>query len=352
VARPVLRRPATGRPLTPTHRKPTDFEQLGFSSGPVHVPGRYWVRTVDFEAFRPEHASGWIAAMRGWAEESIRVGTKSSMFIAVEDIVRLRQFSRSAYDDFLEATVALHRSGCVFYPHNHCLFDLETGLRPTEEMHAELHIPGYAKQASMFFDVVYRNKADFGQWVLAVRATYEQFLADAGLPLPEPLAFRPGGWDHGSDKEEIATYLEAVEGAGFTVDSSASAGHYATRSHRLNAKYGYNVFQVGDALTELAPTWFIDCGASIPSIGSLGSARQFARQPRAWIARQPGAWVTVAHFDHLFHTRAGRRYNYFSVMDLDQVRKRIRRFMDRTQLLATQLDFEVVSIESLPLPTA
>jgi hypothetical protein len=60
------------------------------------------------------------------------------------------------------------------------------------------------------YDVVYRNKLEFGNSYKTLDGSYESFLADAGIPRrPGQLVFRAGGWDHGVSQEDVADYLDS-----------------------------------------------------------------------------------------------------------------------------------------------
>ena len=290
----------------------TDFETHGYSSGQIPVEGRHWLLTVDFEAFNAQSIAGWLRPMRFWADQASRFGFRSCFFMSIEDVVNLRERSPAGYRDFLDCVNVLYQAGTRFYPHNHSVFDPETGAFPADP---DREPPdGYTKRPSMFYRVRHLHGMDFGDWMAKVKASYERFLDDAGLPMPEMLAFRAGGWDYGSSSEDLREYTEALSHAGYRVDSSACSGTFGTESWRMGAEYQSNVFSLQPDLIEIAPNVALDCGreeqGASPFDGSHG----------------PGVFVHVLHFDHIFHKLNGGSYEYFGVTDPDEIDTRIERF--------------------------
>ena len=290
----------------------TDFETHGYSSGQIPVEGRHWILTVDFEAFNAESIAGWLRPMRFWAEQANRFGFRSCFFMSIEDIVSLREQSPSGYRDFLDCVNVLYQAGTRFYPHNHSVFDPETGAFPADP---DIAPPtGYTKRPSMFYRVHHLHGLDFGDWMARVKASYERFLDDAGLPIPEMLAFRAGGWDYGSSSDDLRVYTDALSHAGYRVDSSACSGTFGTESWRMGAEYQSNIFSLHPDLIEIAPNVALDCGRE-----QQGTA-PFDR------SHGPGIFVHVLHFDHLFHKLSGGSYEYFGVTNPDEIDARIQRF--------------------------
>jgi hypothetical protein len=308
--------------------KATDFERFGFARGKLTPVDRNWLLTIDFEAFRPHAIGPWISAMQRWAAASRLGGWKFSLFIAVEDVVRLKVEDREGYRIFLKAIGDLHETGAQFHPHNHCVFDPVTGQRPSDRSDAR-PVTTYRKRPSLFYDVAYRNKLKFRDWSGTLLASYEGFLADAGLPRLERLAFRAGGWDHGVTPEDIADYLDGLEGMGVMFDSSGSSGVFGTTSWRVGAPFGANTFVLDRSLIEVAPCDFADCGAPIVSRQFGAWIGRLLVRPPIWIAplQRHGALVTVLHFDHLFHEGRGSERRLFAIRNEAEVARRIERFM-------------------------
>ena len=276
----------------------TDFEELGLSRGPLRPEGRRWLLTIDFEAFEPATIEPWLGAMYAWAAEAVAQDLRFVIFLATEDLVRLRGADPNLYKRFCAAAAAMAYAGAEWHPHNHAVFDRETGDRLPAHFD-----PAYGKRPSLFYDVVRVHRADLAEWLRVVRTEHDRFLADAEIAAPAQAAFRAGGWDYGTTGDDLRRYVEAVDGAGFAFDSSAVAGQY----WRVAARFSANVFALSQGLVEVAPGTGADCGAALVSRRTLRALRDVLRQPELWLdPRRPGVLVTVLHFDHLFKSGRGR----------------------------------------------
>jgi hypothetical protein len=276
--------------------KRTDFELYGIATDEVVIRRRSWVFTIDFEAFAPAEIDMWIDAMNRWAEVSARRFWRSSVFLALEDVVRLRALQPHDYHRFLRAARRMAEAGAKFYPHNHGIFDERTGrLRPGRPA----QVDGYRKRPSMFFDVVYRHHLDIGEWIAHLWAHYARFLDEAELPLPSRPAFRAGGWDHGTTEGDARAFISGLTTAGFAWDSSACAGTYGTRTWRAQTPFGQNVFGLTPTLTEAAPCWSVDALGRLSDPRTAHAVLKALQHPKLWLQR-PGVFVTVFHFNNLF----------------------------------------------------
>jgi hypothetical protein len=327
-------------------RLPTDFELYGLSDRRLSTVERSWLLTIDFEAFVAEGLDEWLEAMRQWAALSASGRWRFSVFLAVEDVVRLRAGKRSSYQAFLQAVRELHKAGTIVYPHNHGVFNSRTGLLAAVRPQG---VPGYRKRASFAYDVIHRHHKDLADWLGRVIYHYDEFLADSGIPRPDRLAFRAGGWDHGDTAESSRAYIRALEQNSFSFDSSASSGTFGTRSWRIGAPFGSNVFALSPSLVEVAPCWSLNCNAKLLSSHTVASLVRLLRQPRAWLSRTvPGALVTVLHFDHLFRAAAppgagtGPAYR-------GTVQERVSRFFTLISALRKTLRLESITFEDLAI---
>ncbi len=313
----------------------TDFEQYGYNLGQLPVRNRYWMITVDFESFDRTNVSMWVPAMRHCADQAKRYGFKFSFFTAMENVMDLKHEAPGEYSDFLESIVLLHQSGVEFHPHAHSVFDPDSGACLLD---SDSPLPaGYTKRRCMFYRALYDHKINFGVWMDSVRACYETFLAEAGVPVPDNLAFRAGGWDYGSSPEDLHTYLEALNYAGYRIDSSACSGAFGTPSWRMGAEYQANVFRLGPDLIEVAPNEARNCG--MPQHG-LPSAFQ-SRSPG------PGVFMNVLHFDHLFHRVRSGECQYFAVTDHDEIRGRISEFFQSMEAWRDSPSLKIATFDDI-----
>ena len=71
------------------------------------------------------------------------------------------------------------------------------------------------------------------------------------------LAFRPGGWDHGSSAEDTLVYFLALSAAGLTANSGLSTGNFGDPNWRVGNDPGHNLATVlagEELLFEVSPT--------------------------------------------------------------------------------------------------
>jgi hypothetical protein len=311
---------------------------------PLGARERSLLLTIDFEAFGAASLEAWLAATEHWAGRAASTGMKFSVFIALEDVVRLRHDSKDGYADFLQHVKLLHASGVQFYPHNHGFFDPVTGRQAASRPQV---IPGYSRRASFFYDIVRRHGLDLDTWLRRLLEHYDEFLSEAGVQRPEQLAFRAGGWDHGSTPAESAAFVTAVSDVGFAHDSSASSGVFGTRTFRVGAPYGSNLYRLTGSLAEVAPCWSLNCGAEWLSRSSVGSIRALLPQRRLWLTRRhEGVFVTVLHFDHLFRPADG---NLDSTARRASILRRVDRFFATATSLRSALALQSISFEDLRL---
>jgi hypothetical protein len=326
----------------------TDFEVFGLDSGPLDAGSRSMVLTVDFEAFDAATVPLWASAMAHWVQRAAGAGLRFTYFVSVEDVVRVRDEDVRGYQVLVDGLRALEGAGGSLHPHNHRVFDRDSGRTMTPRGAAPHRIDGYPRRASVFYDVVYRHRRDWGAWMSELREVYEAVLADAGIAVPDRLAFRPGGWDHGVTRDDLEQYLEGLRGAGYRIDSSATSGVFGTPSWRVGAPAGSNLYGLSPDLVEIAPCASLDCGAAPLAQPTLSFLRSVARQGALWRPPLGGvAFVVVLHFDHLFH-RAGHQ---FAVRDERRIRRRIDGWMRRLALLRELLRLESVLLDEVRLST-
>jgi hypothetical protein len=280
----------------------TDFERYGIAKSNIILRQRSWVFTIDFEAFFPDEIDSWIDAMVVWADIAGRCRWKTWVFIALEDVVRLRTVSAGGYGRFLDAVRKMAAAGATFYPHNHGVFEEKTGLL---HAHRPERIDGYPKRASMFFDVVYRHGVDIREWLIVLMSHYDHFLDDAGLQRSKQVAFRAGGWDYGATEADARSFIDGLVAAQVSLDSSASSGVFGTRNWRIGAPYGQNVFSIAPTVVEAGVCWSVDAFDRFREARTSRALLNLLIQPRL-LLRRPGAFVTVFHFHNLLRPRTKR----------------------------------------------
>lgn len=328
-------------------RPGTDLEEFGLAEGHLSWPRRDWLLTIDLEAFTPETVPLWTHAMDVWAAQASAHGHRFSVFVSVEDLVRLRAEDDAGYRSFTASMRRMADAGCEFHAHNHCVFDRDDGSRLAEPTPGDPPIPGYRKRPSMFYDVVRRHGLDLGGWLGEVLDVHREILIDAGIDAPLHPAYRAGGLDNGSTAEDLSLYVDALQSNGVRFDSSATAGAYATRSERVCSSFGQNLFTLRGGTVEAAPCLLLDCGASLLSRSWAGTTRRLVPQGRAWVGSGNGIFVVVIHLDHLFHLRPGRGYQLFEVTSDEAIVRRIDRFFGFLDRLRTVLRFGSLTFDDI-----
>ena len=152
--------------------------------------------------------------MKLWAERAHRDDIQFCFFMAVEDAVTLRSRDDGSFSAFGEGVKALAAAGSEFHPHNHCLFDPETGERPGLASGFPPRIPGYPKRPSMFYDVVHRHGVAFKEWLPVLVRSFDEILPSMAVTRPSALAFRAGGSDSGGTADDLAEYVAALAASG------------------------------------------------------------------------------------------------------------------------------------------
>jgi len=305
-----------------TEQRRTDFEEFGLSKGSHPVSTRLLLLTVDFEAFKPDMMPLWLEAMHHWAARAQTSMLRSCFFLSVEDATRLRVADKKMYEEFLEGMKALGDAGSLFYPHNHYVFDAETGEKKIPAKEPGDLPQSHAKRKSLFYDVVRRHQLDLAFWLTTVRESYEKVLSDAGCREPKSLVFRAGGWDYGGSCWDLNRYIEGLVAAGFHADSSACRGVFGTPSWRIGSDFGDNIFWLDRGVLEIAPTWSMDMSIAPLSLSCLRNLFSLREQRKLW-SGDAGAFVAVLHFDHLFRSWSKGSIRNFGMKDIGMVKKRI-----------------------------
>src|SRR5215467_6651853 len=113
----------------------------------------------------------------------------------------------------------------------------------------------YRLRRSFFFNSFYRE----GFRDLVTGLTYgklllEKSVYDGKAPV---LAFRPGGWDHGSSSSNAYIYFAALSASGLAANSGLATGEFGGDTFQVGGAPGNNIASVhiGDrSITEVSPT--------------------------------------------------------------------------------------------------
>ena len=71
----------------------------------------------------------------------------------------------------------------------------------------------------------------------------------------EVIAFRPGGWDHGSSSQDTFLYFNALSESGLLANSGLATGEFGTQNWRVGNAPGHNLalVKVGErSITEIS----------------------------------------------------------------------------------------------------
>jgi hypothetical protein len=199
----------------------------------------------------------------------------------------------------------------------------------------------------MFYDVVHRNGVSLSEWLPQLLDAYRSLCADAELPVPGRIAFRPGGWDCGSTAEEQQSYLAALHDAGISLHSGDSHGTYGTWSYHINSRFGETVYRLRPGLVEVAPCWALQSGAGPLSPQFVAAYLRLLHQPVSHRLTSPGAFVVVLHFDHLFHRGWRSSLEEFSVRSAPELQTRIERTLGLMARLGRVLRLNASRLEDV-----
>ncbi|MFL6213287.1 MAG: hypothetical protein ACJ74J_05260 [Blastocatellia bacterium] len=145
--------------------------------------------------------------------------------------------------------------------------ELIAALKRGEKLHAKASCAGklksYRQRNSFFFNAFYSQ----GYRNMVVSLRYGRRLLEKNLydDKQKVLAFRPGGWDHGSSMEDTRLYYSALIAAGLVANSGLSTGNFSTANWRVGNDTGHNLATVDidyKTITEVSPTaapgWYVN----------------------------------------------------------------------------------------------
>ena len=145
--------------------------------------------------------------------------------------------------------------------------ELIAALKRSEKLHAKTSCTGalksYRQRNSFFFNAFYNQ----GYRNMVVSLTYGKRLLEKNLydDKQKVVAFRPGGWDHGSSMEDTRLYYSALLAAGLTANSGLSTGNFSAANWRVGNDTGHNLATVSvndRTIFEVSPTaapgWYVN----------------------------------------------------------------------------------------------
>ncbi|HEY9231503.1 MAG TPA: hypothetical protein VIS78_05135 [Blastocatellia bacterium] len=258
-------RPATENPFTYPFIKEIHLERRAATAYSEYRA--LYVLTEDFEPAVASVAEvdDMRDAMRFAAELSARYQIPWTHFVDVNVLApafiaedaRLRQRSQAMIDD-LKAMMA-RGDDCQMHLHGAINERFLDWLRQAEKLHAKASgvetLQPYRQRHSFFFNTFYAE----GYRNMVVSLTYGKRLLEKSLydDRQAVLAFRPGGWDHGSSSQDTRLYCGALLAAGLVANSGLATGNFGGANWRVGNDVGRNLARVtidDKALIEVSPT--------------------------------------------------------------------------------------------------
>jgi hypothetical protein len=148
---------------------------------------------------------------------------------------------------------------CQLHLHGSMDRQLVDYMRSQDKLHPKIgeidDAEPYRLRRSFFFNSFYRQ----GFRDLVTGLTYgklllERAIYDGKTPV---LAFRPGGWDHGSSSSTAYIYFAALGASGLSANSGLASGQFGGDSFQVGGAPGCNIasVHVGDrSIVEVSPT--------------------------------------------------------------------------------------------------
>jgi hypothetical protein len=148
---------------------------------------------------------------------------------------------------------------CQLHLHGSIDRQLLDYMRSQEKLHPKVgeidSAEPYRLRRSFFFNSFYRE----GFRDLVTGLTYGKLLLEQAVydGKCQVLAFRPGGWDHGSSSSNAYIYFAALGASGLSANSGLATGEFGGESFQVGGAPGNNIAKVhvGDrCITEVSPT--------------------------------------------------------------------------------------------------
>jgi hypothetical protein len=170
---------------------------------------------------------------------------------------RLKEKCREMIADLKRMTSA--GDDCQLHLHGPLKGELLEFLRSEEKLRVRpsgaKNLQGYRQRRSFFFHSFYVE----GYRELVVSLTYGKRLLEKAIydGTPNVVAFRAGGWDHGSSAQDTFLYFNALVESGLVANSGLVTGQFGTQNWRVGNDPGHNLAKVAidsDSITEISPT--------------------------------------------------------------------------------------------------
>ena len=185
----------------------------------------------------------------------VDANTLSSAFTSSDQ--DLKQRCRAMIDDLKAMTVA--GDDCELHLHGPLNRELLEQLKIEEKLHVRASgleaREDYRQRRSFFYNSFYRE----GYRALVASLTYGKRLLETSVydRKTKVLAFRPGGWDHGSNSQDTLMYFHALSDSGLIANSGLSQGDFGGKNWRVGNDPGHNLAAISVSesnLFEVSPT--------------------------------------------------------------------------------------------------
>ncbi|HXG91325.1 MAG TPA: hypothetical protein VNN73_03025 [Blastocatellia bacterium] len=185
----------------------------------------------------------------------VDVNTLAPAFISDDE--KLKQVSLDMIGD-LKIMIA-NGDDCQLHLHGPINRELLDLLRSEEKLRVKPSgaesLQGYRQRKSFFFHSFYaQGYRDLVTSLIYGKHFLEKSVYDGNKTV---LAFRPGGWDHGSSSQDTFLYFNALSESGLIANSGLVTGEFGTQNWRVGNDPGHNIATVNigeKSILEISPT--------------------------------------------------------------------------------------------------
>jgi hypothetical protein len=185
----------------------------------------------------------------------VDVNTLAPAFTA--DDVQLKQSCREMITDL--KLLSSNGDDCQLHLHGMLDRGLLEFMKSQEKLRVKpsgvKQLRGYRQRKSFFFNSFYAA----GYRELVTSLTYGKSLLEQAVydGRKDVVAFRPGGWDHGSSSQDTLLYFNALIESGLIANSGLVTGEFGAQNWTVGNYPGRNLATVregDDSITEISPT--------------------------------------------------------------------------------------------------